>query len=76
MTLDRMVMAFAGLVILVSLTLAAAFQPLLAAADGARRTEPDPGLVHRVLPGRVRLQAPRRQGGSGVLIRGRGPGAP
>ena len=76
MTLDRMVMAFAGLLILVSLTLAELFSPYWLLPDGARRTEPDPVFVHRILPRRALVQAPRRPDGSGVLITGRGPGAP
>ena len=61
------VMAFAGLVVLVSLALAQLFSPLLAASDGFRRTEPDSGLVHRLLPGGDRLQRFGVKAGQGVL---------
>ncbi len=68
MTIDRAVMAFAGLVILASLGLAQLLQSDVAPADGLRRTESDPGLVHRLLSGRDDFQTIGDQGGNGVPI--------
>ena len=69
MTIDRAVMAFAGLVVLASLALAQWQSPRLAAPDSIRWAEPAPGLVHGLLPRRDDFQMVGRQAGQGVPVR-------
>ena len=66
MTIDRAVLAFAGLVVLVSLGLAQFHSPMWLMLDGLGRSEPDSGLVYGLLPGRSAFQTIGRQGGSGL----------
>ena len=49
MTIDRIVMAFAGTMILVSLALSQLFGPWWLSACGLCRTEPPTGRLHAVL---------------------------
>ena len=69
MTIDKAVMAFAGLVVLVSLALAETLSPLwllLTAVVGLNLIS---GLVHRFLPGGDCLQTVRRQGGQSLCVK-------
>ena len=69
MTIDRAVMAFAGLVVLVSLALAQMQSPMWLLLTAFVGTESDSGLVHRLLPGGDCFQTVRRQGGQGLHVK-------
>ena len=56
MNVDRAVLTFAGFVVLLGLALGYYGQSLLVFADRLCRAEHDPGVVHRLLPGRDHVQ--------------------
>ena len=69
MNVDRAVFAMAGTMVLASLLLWLAGQPLLAAARGFCRGQHAAGRLHRLLPGRHDLQQARPQAGRRVFLR-------
>ena len=69
MTIDRIVMAFAGAMILASLGLAHFFGPWWLLLADLCRAESFPGRLYRFLPARARFEEIRRKAGRGVLAR-------
>ena len=71
MNVDRAVFALAGTMVLVSLALAWARQPLLAAARSLCRCQYAASRIHRLLPGRHDLQQARLEARAGICVLGR-----
>ena len=67
MTIDRIIMAFAGAMILASLGLAHLFGPWWLLLAAFRRAESFPGRLYRFLPARAHFEEIRRKAGRGVL---------
>ena len=67
MSLDRSVLAFAGVMVLVSVALTSFGVAAFRLVHGLHRPEPAAVGLHRLLPGRYDLPLVRRQAGLRVL---------